>query len=328
MSAETLIDSIISSAQALAGTTVSKAIGYTDDAQTAAVTVTDLGAIPVPVRPNPPAVVLPPSPDVAEDRFRTTFAELFNQLGPDFDAKLDAYVTRFFPQIDGCLQSSVDTWLCNTINNGATGIPIDVENQIWERSRARELRDFARKDDELVTMWAERGFALPPGALYAAEQELQRDLTEKISTHSRDVAIKQVDVQIATIKFAVEQGIRLRISAAEASARYLSAWLDVSKISVEYANGILHARTAYYSALAAYYGALIQGERLIYDWGHDNAVLTVEQERHFVALVNSNTDARVRAAITAAQTVGSIGAAALAAQNSMAHISNDTIVAG
>lgn len=328
MSAETVIDDIITAAQAMASTTITKAIGYTDTAQTAAVVVTDLDAIPVPERPDLLVPTFTPDPDQAEDKFRTTFNALFDSLGPDFDDKLDTFIARFFPVIDACLQSSIDTWICNTINNGATGIPTDVENQIWERSRARELKDFGRKQDELVSQWAERGFFLPSGALFDAQQEAQRDLTERIATHSRDVAIKQAEIQIETIKFAVAEGIKLRLGALAVAVDYLKAWLDVGKIAVEYANGILRARTSFYSALSAYYDALIGAERLVYDWGRDHAALTVEQQKAFVGLVNSNTDARVRAAITAAQTVGTIGAAALAAQNSMAHVSNETIVSG
>lgn len=328
MSAETLIDDIIQTAQGIAADTISQAVSYSNDAQTAAVTVTSLDAPPVPVQPERIDISALPSPDEAEQKFRTVFNELYNQIGPDFAAQFNAFITRFFPVIDVCLQSSVDTWICNTINNGATGIPADVENQIWERSRARELRDFARVDDAIVSTWAARGFSLPTGALFDAQQVAQQAASEKISTHSRDVAIKQAEIQIETIKFAVGKGIELRLGALNVAVDYLRAWLDISKVSVAYANAILASRQALYQALSAYYGALIASERLIYDWGHDNAVLTVKQQEAFVSLVNSNTDARVRAAITAAQTVGSIGAAALAAQNTMAQISNETTVSG
>lgn len=328
MSAETVIDSIITSAHNIAVETKNAALSYAEDAQTAALAVTSLDDLPVPVRPNPVIPAFLPDPDEAEEKFRTTFSELYNLLGPDFNAQIDAFLARFFPQIDECLEESIDTWLCNTINNGATGIPTDVENQIWERSRARELRDFSRKDEELVSGWAKRGFSLPTGALFNAQQVAQQDLTERISTHSRDVAIKQAEIQIETIKFAISEGIKLRLGALQVAVDYMRAWLDVSKISVEYANGILRSRTAFYGALAAYYGALIAGERLVYDWGNNQAVLTVEQQKAFVSLVNSNTNARVQAAISAASSVASIGAAALAAQNSMAHVSNETLISG
>lgn len=328
MSAETVIDAIITAAQNLAQDMSDRAVGYGDTAQTAAVAVTDLGTVPVPARPTPIVPDFLPDPDEAEEKFRTVFGELYNQLGPEFNTKLSTFLDTYFPKIDECLQSSIDDWICNTITNGATGIPTTVENQIWERSRGRELRDFGRKDDELVSTWASRGFSLPTGALFDAQQVAQQDLTEKIATHSRDVAIKQADIQIESIKFAVGQGITLRLGALDAVAKYMSNWIELSKVSVAYANATLSTRSALYSALSAYYGALIASERLIYDWGNDQAVLTVKQQEAFVQLVNSNTNARVSAAISSAKAVAEIAAAAMSAQNSLANVGNVTTIEG
>ena len=328
MSAETVVNALINAAQSIAASTINKALVYTDAAQIAAQSITDISNVPIPIKPSPVIPAFLPNPDEAEQKFRTNFAELFNQLEPEFEVEFNEFLARFFPQIDECLQSSIDTWLCNTINNGATGIPTDVENQIWERSRARELKDFGRRDDELVRTWANRGFSMPTGALFDAQQIAQEDLTEKISTHSRDVAIKQAEIQIETIKFAVAEGIKLRLGALDVAIKYLQVWLGNAQISVAYANATILARSHLYQALAAYYGALIASERLIYDWGHDQAVLTVEQDKSFVSLVNSNVTARVGAAIAAANAVGSIGAAAIAAQNSLASISNNTNITG
>lgn len=328
MSAESTVQDIIDGAQEIAKETTEKAIGYADDAQTAAVAIVDLGPIP---HVDKPLVVIPgppPDPDDAEDKFRGTFAELYNQLGPEFDARFDAFLKRFFPKIDECLQSTIDNWICDTITNGASGIPVDVENQIWERSRARELRDAARKEDELLADWAGRGFSMPTGALFAAQQQAQQDLSEKISTHSRDVAIEHNKIQIETIKFAVSEGIKLRLGALNAVFQYLKDWLDLAKISSDYANGILQSRSHLYQALAQYYAAVIAAERLEYDWGNDNRKLVVEQQHYFVNLVASNTKARVDAAISAADSMAKTAQAALSAQNTLAKIGSETNIEG
>jgi hypothetical protein len=328
MSAESVVQDIIDGAQEVARTTTEKAIGYADDAQTAAIAVVDLGPIPSVARPDVDIPGPPPDPDDAEDKFRGTFAELYNTLGPEFDARLNAFIERFFPKIDECLQSTIDNWICDTITNGATGIPVDVENQIWERSRARELRDAARKEDELMVQWAGRGFSMPTGALFGAQQMAQQELSEKISTHSRDVAIKQAEIQIDTIKFAVSEGIKLRLGGLQALFGYLNSWLNVSKISSDYANGILQSRSHLYQALSSYYAALIAAERLLYDWGNDARKLVVQQQKEFVDLVNGNTNARVNAAISAANSMASTARAALSAQNTLAKIGNETNIQG
>jgi hypothetical protein len=328
MSADEVVKDLIDAAQVIAKQTTEKAIGYADDAQTAAITVTDLGPIPSVDKPDVVIPGPPPDPDDAEDKFRGTFAELFNTLGPEFDDRFNAFLARFFPKIDECLQSTIDNWICDVIQNGTSGIPPDVENQIWERSRARELRDAAREEDELISNWAGRGFALPPGALYDAQQLVHQKLSEKISTHSRDVAIKHNEIQIETIKFAVAEGIKLRLGALAALVTYLRTWLDLAKISSDYANGILQSRAHLYTALSQYYAAVIAAERLLYDWGNDERKLIVAQQKEFVDLVNGNTNARVNAAISAANSMASTARAALSAQNTLAKIDNTTNIQG
>lgn len=334
MSAETLIDSIITAAQDTALTMQNKAVSYADDAQTAALSVVDLGALPTAAPPTRVVTNFLPDADVEADKFRVAYAELANDLSTKFVLTYDAFKQKYFPLIDTDLQTSVDGWIKSTITDAVvngkilTGIPVDVENQIWERSRERELRDFYRTEDELISGWARRGFSLPGGALLDAQQHAQKALSEKISTHSRDVAIKQVEIHIETIKFAVKEGIDLRIRGLEAADKFTNAWFSINKSAIAYADGILQARHQLWSVLAAYYDALIRQERLLYDWGKDRAALSVEQTKSFVQLVNNNTTTRVNAAISAADAVARIGAAALAAQNSLVHISNDTINQG
>src|SRR5262245_46387889 len=219
MSAEELVQDIIDGAQEIAKETTEKAIGYADDAQTAAITVITLDPIPSVPKPEVEIPGPPPDPDDAEDKFRGTFAELFNMLGPEFDDRFNAFLARFFPKIDECLRTTIDDWICDVILNGTDGIPPHVEAQIWERARAKELRDAARQDDELISTWAGRGFSMPSGVLFAAQQSSQQQLSEKISTAAREAAIKQVEIQIETIKFAVSEGIKLRLEIGRASCR-------------------------------------------------------------------------------------------------------------
>lgn len=323
MSAETIIADIISNARTLGNDAADAATGFASDAQTAAASALTLGAIPF---ASQPSVTIPPfTPNTdSSGELRGGFDEMFGQLYPDFDSRFDAFIARFFPKVEECLVTSIGTWICNTITNGGTGIPAAVEDQIWERSRAREQLDKDRQADEVVHLFAERGFSLPQGALFGALQDIDFQHSMKVSTHSRDVAIKQAEIEIENIRFAIQQGINLRQVGLNAAVDYLRAWLDTAKTAVDYANALVSAKMRLYDSTSAYYNALIAAARLEYEWGRDKALQTLTQQSYIVSAFNENTRGRVNAAISAAQVMGQLAAAVSAAQNTLAHIGNQT----
>ena len=325
MSAETVIEDIIGNAQTIANQTIEAAIGYADDAQTAAATVTSLTE---PQRPDKPVVVVPPvSPDNnSVYEYSGAFDDIYNQLGPDFAGKFQAFIDTYFPKIDECLRDNIDDWICDVVLNGTTGIPPNVASQIWERMRANELNESFRQENQVVSAWADRGFSLPQGALYAAQQDIQEQASVKISTGAREIAIKEMEIQIDTIKFAVEQGVKLRLGALQAAIDYFRAWVGLASAAIDYATGLSNARLKLYDATSAYYSALISAARLTYDWGRDYMLMQAEENKTFVNLVNANTATRVQAALSAASSVASVGAAAASAMNTLANIGNNTVI--
>ena len=323
MSAETIIAEIIDNARTLGNDAADAATGFAADAQTAAQSVINLGAVPFAAQPSVTIPPFTPNSDSTGD-LRGGFDEMFGQLYPDFDSRFDAFIARFFPKVEECLVTSIGTWICNTINNGGTGIPAIIEDQIWERSRAREQQDMDRQKDETVYAFSERGFTLPQGALFAALQDIEFQHSQKVSTHSRDVAIKQAEIEIENIRFAIQQGINLRQIGLNAVNDYLRAWLDTAKTAVDYANALVSAKLKLYDSTSAYYNALIAAASLEYEWGRDKANQTLTQQGLIVSASNENTRGRVNAAISAAQVMGQLAAAVSAAQNTLAHIGNQT----
>ena len=93
------------------------------------------------------------------------------------------------------------------ITSGGTALPASVEDQVWERDRARVLKENRRVKETTVDKWAAFGYPLPPGALVMQLQMIEADAQDKISQQSRDVAIKQIDVLIENIRTAVNEGM-------------------------------------------------------------------------------------------------------------------------
>lgn len=325
MTAEAQVESIINNAKSAATKAQDKAVTYSDQAQTAAVNIINLAPVP---NPTLPAVVVPPFVNPNEDlgnEYKLEIAAAFADLDPKLTDDINDFLNTWFPDFANCLKTQLDTWICNTIQNGATGIPTAIENAIWQRSRERELQDAYRQEAEAVAEFASRGFSLPAGVINSQIQRIRQDAANKASTHSRDVAIKQAEIQIETIKFAVEQGIRLRLGIVTALIDFMRAKLGLYSLIRERAVSLVEAKRSLWQGAAAYYQALIAAAEL--QLKYDGIRIdSIHRTNQIVAEFSStNTQSRVQAAVSAAEAMGDIAAAAFGSQNTLAEVAHNTI---
>lgn len=152
---------------------------------------------------------------------------------------------------------------------GGTGLPPAIEQAIWDRSRAREDVIAKKATQETYEEFSARGFSLPPGALAGRVAEVWQKNREATSTLSRDVAVKQAEMEIDNMKFAVSTGIQLEGQMMTYSGQYAQRALEAAKTTVQVAIDIFNAQVALYNArLQAYqteaqvYRELIQAETL------------------------------------------------------------------
>jgi hypothetical protein len=98
------------------------------------------------------------------------------------------------------------------IENGGTGLNPDVENAIWDRGREREAR--AMRDSILdLERMEEMGFDLPPGVYLDARLRIN---TENAATNmglSREIMIKQAELELEAIQQALTIAQRLEADA-------------------------------------------------------------------------------------------------------------------
>ena len=220
------------------------------------------------------------------------------------------FMTEFFPNECGYLQKA-QQWICDALTNGGTGIKPHVENQIWQRDRARVLADVKRAGDELLAAFAARGFPLPPGAATHAMHLTQFDGQNKIAQASRDVAIKQVEIEIENVRFAVESAISLYGSAIAAASDYIKALSIGPTAAMQVVPSVTDSQSRLIGAASEYYRARIAVKELELRATLPNAEMDqaarAKRGDWQIALVH----ARVRAAMAAAQGLSSQAAAAL-----------------
>jgi hypothetical protein len=318
----TSIDDIIAAALARNADLTAAAVAASGEVMTAASAriLSPAGYVAtMPALRNTPPVFTP------DADLSTLFTGSYATAFADFDPKvLEAvvdFMARFFP---AAVATAVDDWIQNTIVNGY-GLPIDVENAIWERARSREVMEATRMEQEAYNTFAARGFLLPPGALAMQVQQVQQDAANKSRTLSRERAVEMAKLNIESVKFAVEQGSRVRIAVIQSVGDYIRAWLAPADIAVRYATGVVDAKNRLWSAAADYYRAMITEAELnvrvqnIKQISRDQMVgYDVQSFDHFV-------DAQVRGALGVAQVLGQAAAGALNSLGASAALSDQRV---
>lgn len=324
MSAEATVNALITSQNAAAQLALNSAKYYSDQAQTAAISYTSL-TDPDPVVAEEVNINMPVDYDPAGE-FTSAYNGAFADYGPQFSSLFSDFLDDFFPEVDGCVRLLTDQWICNTIEFGGTGIPADIERQIWDRARSREEEQVEKAADDAANEWAGRGFSIPPGALVGAVNKARSDANSKISTLSRDTAIKNIEIEIENIRFAVEQGVKLRLGAIQSAVDYVKAWFLVPQTAIDKARALTETRYKFYANTAAYYNAIISAAELQLKADIHNAEMRTRNNTNFVDLVTRNSQARVSAAVGSAEAMGKAAAAALGALNTLANLGNVTTI--
>lgn len=156
--------------------------------------------------------------------------------------------------------------LTDRITNGGTGLNPDVENAIWDRGREREaktLRDSLDAIEQLESL----GYALPPGQWLDAQAKVRIEHDYAARGYSREVAIKQAELEQENVKTALTLAVSLEdklISAYNAAEqRVFEAAKYATEAGVEIYNAKVRGYAAFvdaYKAKISAYEAQIRGE--------------------------------------------------------------------
>lgn len=90
---------------------------------------------------------------------------------------------------------------------GGTGLPDDIERQLFDKARAREDITARKAVQEAFSTFANKGFTMPPGMLVEQVNAVNEQNQLAVNTLSRDVYIKVADVHIENMRAAVQQGV-------------------------------------------------------------------------------------------------------------------------
>mgnify|MGYP000676898213 CR=1 FL=1 len=155
---------------------------------------------------------------------------------------------------------------------GGTGLSASVEAAIWDRARSREAESANANVAEVMRTAETRGFSLPSGALAAQLRDAQRTFYGKSAELSRDIAIKQAELEQANVKHALEQGVALEARLIDYANQIEQRTFEAARALADNAIAIYNALVEGYKAnltryetYASVYKSLMDGERAAVD---------------------------------------------------------------
>jgi len=227
------------------------------------------------------------------------------------------WMTTYFPTLNPSLITAEDNWLLAVVNNGYDGIPAALEQLIWERARAKDVIEAARMEEEAVAQFASRGFSMPPGVLANRVLQVQQDAANKSSTIARDLAIKQMEIAVDMVKFAIGEITKLRINTANALADFIRAVMTIPTSAADIAKSQTGLYQTLWDSSASYMNAQSTIARLDLEAKKSNQSNWTEIAKLNATFDNQATDRTVNAAIASAQLLANQASAARGAQNTL-----------
>lgn len=287
-----------------------------DTAQTAAQDYSATGpavTVTAPVITPPP---FDPTTDLSSE-FQTNFDTVWSDMEVWVRGLMTDWINTYFPTLDPALGTAEDAWLLSVINNGYSGIPVAVEQAIWDRARGKDTLEALRLEEEAVASYAARGFSLPPGILANRTLQIQQEAANKSSTIARELAIKQMEIAVDMVKFAVGEVSKLRMGIAAALADFIRAWMALPTAAAEVAKARSEMHRLLWNSSADYMRAQVAIGQLSLDAQKTNAVVNVDLQKLDTTLWTEHNRMRVEAALRAADELGDVATAARGAQNTL-----------
>lgn len=177
----------------------------------------DVGDLPS--RPNiDSTIVLPDSPQLLQPIMESfdaitiptfTFPTLpdFTDAAPTFDmaapnVNIEWHEPTYTSENYDLMLATVQRMIA-----GGTGLPDDIERQLFDKARGREDITARKAVQEAFSTFADKGFTMPPGMLAEQVNVALEQNQLAVNSLSRDIYAKVADIHVENLRQAVQQGI-------------------------------------------------------------------------------------------------------------------------
>ena len=151
--------------------------------------------------------------------------------------------------------------------HGGTGLSPAVEQALWGRALDRETAVAMAREQEVLRSAEALGFPLPSGVLASQLSDARREYHEKLSGLSRDIAIKQAEMEQQNLKDTIQSALQLETALLDDTYKLEMLAFEASKTAATSAIATHNAALEHFKALldgyrayAAAYDTVVKAE--------------------------------------------------------------------
>lgn len=237
------------------------------------------------------------------------FTKFVNSWFPDYGVNIDTLQARL-----------------NEMLAGGHMLPVAIENAIFERGRSRIAKDYLALTQTVSSEMAGRGFTLPNGVMVARLDEAKFAGHAAVAGFSRDVAIRQAEIAVENLKFAMQMAYDHRKDAINAAIQYVGSILTtILDRGIQKAQLIVDAKRALWDASTRYYATLIDNGRLLLSYEELLENRSIEIARVMADVAKHDTARFTDGATAAASAMANVAGSALSSLNTISNLTHETI---
>lgn len=232
------------------------------------------------------------------------------------EAESEKWLDKFFPEIQACLRTAPEEWLCGIITGQKPfGLSKEVFEAVWHEGRDREYRTRNSAVRQIRSEFSASGFGLPSGAQLAAVMRAEEAASDAIGQVNREQTVKDAEIKLDLLKFAESEAIKLKLGVLNAMADFYRQWIELPNKDIEASRIRTQAYAAFQSALASYYNVQLGFEELRLQAASLRLNGKLDESRMKVALATG--DNRNAAVAQATDAFAKIAAAASSAASTL-----------
>lgn len=231
------------------------------------------------------------------------------------------FILQYLPP-DSFFQDAYN-WATRALTTGGTGINVNVEQALWQRGRDRILMDSTRAEREADSVWAARGFPMPPGALLGQRLEIQLDAGRKLAEVNRDITIKSFEAELENVRLAFKEVIDFRKASLDSALDYVKTIMLGPQLAATIMGDVLRIQTELMRNITALYSAQVAALEPNVRLAIADADLQMRAQQLNQSAQNTVLSEKVRVAMGAVQILASQSAAGINAIGARASISGN-----
>ena len=235
----------------------------------------------LPTAPSLPSLVVPSKPSISIPTMDSVFQPVIRDITlpsipliPDIDIIIDPPTPiTITPQpwsfnIDNILISddpmvlAIMNRIRNNITYGGSGLIPEIEDAIWQRDLERNEQQLIDSTDKIAAMWAKKGFSLPDGLLAHSLSEVQKEYMNRRVDRSREISIKQAELEQNNLFKSMELGVNLAFKLVEALTAHEELIFRTQDATAKYANEYIDLQIRIHMSNVETYRAVVQMHEL------------------------------------------------------------------